>query len=312
MNQTQSRTSALSFPAAPLALTWVVTLYISDLTTILANQFLGGVPPWLFWSKVALLAALAALGFVWRPLHSLRRYFLIFLVIYLAIDLTVRLAATPWWQSRFPADAPFAVAMVGIQLRRLAVALTVLVALWAMRYRRADCFLVKGQLDAIGAPIRWLAITRPYSYRRFGPLAAICISLGLFVFLVGARYSAGGGWPLPAPGALTWVAAAAIFVLAASNAFYENVAFRAAPLATLHQAVGPQQAMLLAAAYFGLGHFYGVPYGVIGVAMAAGLGWILNKTMLETKGFFWPWFIHFCQDALVFWFMALGAVAAGG
>lgn len=307
MNQTQPRTTAISLSVLPLALVWTVTLYISDLTTIVANEFLGDAPPWLFWSKVALLAGLAVLGFVWRPLQSLRPYFLIFLVIYLASDLTVRLAATPWWQSRFPGGAPFAVSMAGIQFRRLSVALAVLVALWAMRYRRADYFLVKGQLDATGAPIRWLGITRPYSYRRFGPLAALCISLGLLLFLV-----VGGGWPRVAPGALTLVSVAAVFVLAAANAFYENVCYRAAPLATLHQAIAPQQAMLIVAVYFGLGHFYGVPYGLLGVAMAGALGWILNKTMLETKGFFWPWFIHFCQDALVFGFMALGAVGAGG
>lgn len=307
MDQTQSRSTALSISTLPLVLAWAVTLFISDLTLIVWNELLGGAPPWLFWSKIALLAGLTTLGFVWHPLHSLRHYFLLFTAIYLAIDLTTRLTAMPWWQSRFPADAPFAVSMASIQVRRLAVALTVLVALWAMRYRRSDVFLVKGQLDAVGAPIRWLGITKPYSYRRFGPLAALCIGVGLFIFLV-----IGGGRAALTSQALTVGAFAAAICLAAVNAFYENVTFQAAPLATLHQAVGPQQAMLLCAVYFGLGHFYGVPYGVVGVVMAAAMGWILNKTMLETKGFFWPWFIHFCQDALVFTFMAMGAAAAGG
>lgn len=307
MNHTQSRSAAFPLSSLSVALAWAITLVISDLTTILWNEVWGGVPPWLFWSKVLLLAALAFLGYLWQPLSALRRYFLIFLVIYLAIDLTSRLAATPWWQDRFPAGAPFAVSMASIQLRRLTVAMIVLVALWAMRYRRSDIFLVKGQLDAVGAPIRWLGITKPYSYRRFGPLAALCIGLGLFVFLV-----IGGGRAALTSQALTVGAFAAAICLAAANAFYENVTFRAAPLATLQPAVGPQQAMLLCAVYFGLGHFYGVPYGVVGVVMAAAMGWILNKTMLETKGFFWPWFIHFCQDALVFTFMAMGAAAAGG
>ena len=101
-----------------------------------------------------------------------------------------------------------------------------------------------------------------------------------------------------------------VVALAALNALSENVTYRAAPLATLEPAIGPGQAMLLTAVLFGVGHFYGVPYGLVGVIMAGALGWILNKTMLETGGFFWPWFIHFCQDALVFSFMALGAVAA--
>ena len=215
---------------------------------------------------------------------------------------------TGWWQSRFGAGGgPFARSMLGEQLRRLCVALVVIAAFRLLRYRRGDFFLVKGQLDATGAPIRWLGIMRPYSYRRFGPLAALGISLGLGAFLV-----IGGGWPDVSPGSVSVLTVVAVVVLAAMNAFSENMTYRAAPLATLEPAVGPDQAMLLGAAFFGIGHFYGVPYGIIGVVMAGALGWILNKTMLETKGFAWPWFIHFCQDALIFSFMALGAVAAGG
>jgi hypothetical protein len=36
-----------------------------------------------------------------------------------------------------------------------------------------------------------------------------------------------------------------------------------------------------------------VPNGVIGVVMATCLGWLLGKAMLETRGFFWAWFITF-------------------
>jgi hypothetical protein len=73
-----------------------------------------------------------------------------------------------------------------------------------------------------------------------------------------------------------------------------------------------RQAILLTAAYFGIGHYYGVPYGIIGVLMAGILGWLLGKSMLETKGFFWAWFIHFLQDVMIFSFMAIGSIAAGG
>jgi hypothetical protein len=59
-------------------------------------------------------------------------------------------------------------------------------------------------------------------------------------------------------------------------------------------------------------HFYGVPYGVIGVVMAGFLGWFLAKAMLETRGFVMPWFIHFCQDVLIFSFIAIGSVTPGG
>jgi len=68
----------------------------------------------------------------------------------------------------------------------------------------------------------------------------------------------------------------------------------------------------LMAAYFGIGHFYGIPYGVIGVLMAGFLGWFLGKSMLETRGLGWAWFIHFWQDVLIFAFLAIGSITPGG
>ena len=68
----------------------------------------------------------------------------------------------------------------------------------------------------------------------------------------------------------------------------------------------------MVAAYFGILHFYGVPYGVVGVLLAGFLGWLLAKSMLETRGLFWAWFIHFWQDVWIFSFMAVGLVVAGG
>lgn len=308
MDLSQSRNKPLALSPSLVVLAWVVTLFISDLPDILLRELTGNVPGWLFWSKVGLLLVLAAVSLAWQALRPLRDYLLILLVILLASFGSVRLTNMKPWQNRFAAaDAPFALSMLGEQLRRLTVSLAVIAAFLLLRYRRDGFFLVKGQLDATGAPIRWLGITRPYSYRRFGPLAALCISLGLGVFLV-----IGGGLPHVSPGSVTLLTVAAVVLLAATNAFNENMTYRAAPLATLEPAIGPSQAMLLTAVLFGVGHFYGVPYGIVGVIMAAALGWILNKTMLETHGFVWPWFIHFCQDALVFSFMALGAIAAGG
>ncbi len=103
-----------------------------------------------------------------------------------------------------------------------------------------------------------------------------------------------------------------VLLFAAMNAFGEEMSYRAPQLGALQGPVGPAQALLMTAAYFGIGHFYGVPYGVIGVAMSFVLGWILGRSMIETKGIFWAWFIHFCMDVVIFTFMAAGAVRPGG
>jgi hypothetical protein len=96
-------------------------------------------------------------------------------------------------------------------------------------------------------------------------------------------------------------------LIAAMNAFNEEFTLRAAPLSTLLPAIGKQQALMITTVYFGLGHFYGIPNNVPGVLMSAFLGWFLGKSLLETKGFFWAWIIHFLPDALIFTFLAMSA-----
>jgi membrane protease YdiL (CAAX protease family) len=293
--------------ATLLALAWSTTLLISTLPNIIWQEFIGAPPAGLFWTKIVLLAALICLTFVWHVARPLRPYFAIFLVLYLAEEALGRLGTTSLWQSWFGGiGVSFTTEMLGIQLRRLAIAVIVIAMLLLMYRRRSDFFLVKGQLDAPARPIRWLGMARPASWSRFGWILTLCISLGLLAFLVLAGR----------PTVNTLVQALpflpVVLILAAMNAFSEEMNYRAALLAPLHGVVGRQQALLLTAAFFGLGHFYGVPYGVIGVIMAGFLAWLLGKSMLETKGFFWAWFIHFWQDVFIFSFMAMGSISAGG
>jgi membrane protease YdiL (CAAX protease family) len=102
-----------------------------------------------------------------------------------------------------------------------------------------------------------------------------------------------------------------VLLLAAMNAFSEEMTYRASLLAGLEPTLGWRQSLWITALFFGLGHYFGVPYGPLGVAMSTFLGWILGKAMLETRGFFWAWFIHFLQDVLIFSFMAAGSIATG-
>ena len=96
------------------------------------------------------------------------------------------------------------------------------------------------------------------------------------------------------------------------NAFNEEMTYRASMLATLETPVGYKNAWWLSALYFGIAHFYGVPYGWLGIALAAFNGWLLGKAMLETRGLFWAWWMHFLQDIVIFTFLAGGAIMPGG
>jgi membrane protease YdiL (CAAX protease family) len=100
-------------------------------------------------------------------------------------------------------------------------------------------------------------------------------------------------------GALPLVPAGILF--AAINAFNEETYYRATLLSTLHEVIGTNHALMINAVFFGMGHYlYGSPPGVLGFLMAGFLGWLLGKSMLETKGMGWAWVMHFVMDVIVF------------
>lgn len=297
-----TRKSHILIPAA-----WTITLLASILPDILWIELAIGDTRWLFWAKIGLLLACAAGAAAWTETRPLRNFVMILLGIYLSEELVSQLTAAAGWQSRFAAAGlPFMTSMLGIQLGRLVVAALMIGLLLALGYRRADFFLVRGRPDASIEPVRWLGFPKPVPWTRFGGQFAVYISLGLLAFLVlGGR-----------PEWSTFVRAApmlpGVLLFAALNAFSEEVTYRSPMIAGLEKAVGSRHALWNAAVFFGIGHYFGVPYGIAGVLMAGFLGWFLGKAMVETRGFGWAWFIHFLQDVLIFSFMAAGSITPGG
>lgn len=292
---------------ATILVAWALTLLVSLLPNIIFKELFGLEAPWLYWVKLGILGAAAFVSIFWRALKPLHNFAFILLVIFVAEELFQRLRSSALWQGWFGGDsAPFIQSMLSTQLIRFAVALTIILALLSLGYRRQDFFLQLGKLDAPIQPVRWLGFSKPDPWTRFGGQFAIYISLGLLLFLVL------GGRPTPALLLQALPMLPAVLFFAVLNAFNEEMTYRASLLATLENGVGAQHALWIAVAFFGIGHYYGVPYGVIGVLMASFLGWLLGKAMLETRGFFWAWFIHFLQDVLIFYFMSVGSITPGG
>ncbi len=289
----------------PVVIAWIVTLSISTLPTIIWHESTGQVPKWLFWGQLALLGIMFGLSFAWKQIKALRQFFFVFFVLFLAEKVFAWLGNTPQYQGWFN-DSAFTISMLGAQLLRLGVALVMVINLWIIKRHRSDFFLVRGDIDAPVEPIKWLGVKAGTVWNRFGLLLSICISLGTLAFLI--------FFGRPSLDTIVQVLPMlpVILLLASMNAFSEEMNYRASQLAVLQGVLSNRQALLLTAAYFGIGHYYGVPYGIIGVLMAAVLGWLLGKSMLETKGFFWAWIIHFLQDVMIFSFMAIGSIYAGG
>jgi len=287
---------------------WALVLALSLLPTVVAQEILGQMV------SADMRAAVSVIGIAigllatlaWRPWRALRPLLWLLLVLVVAQWVVYNLVdRLPIFRTRLD-DPSFGVYMPAELLLNLIVTLVVIAALFVLKRDRRAFYLAKGDLSAPAEPIRWLVVRPGDRWSTTGRNLTVSISLGTMVFLVISGQPSLGlvGRALPL--------LPVILLAAALNAFNEEVTYKASLLSVLVGPVGSTQALRMVAAYFGIAHFYGIPYGAFGVALAWFLGWILAKSMLETRGLGWAWFIHFVQDVLIFSFLALGAIRPGG
>jgi len=274
---------------------WAVALVAVGLPQIGVDLSGGIAPGWLPIADVVLVAGTLALSIMWRPLRPFTRFFVVLLALQPAVH--SGLWPSAWMSLRL--DLPGGQPPLRAEfILELALALGAVGVLLIAGLRRRQLFLGLGQPGALAAPVRGL-IDRPIRWTRLGPISAALIGAGMLAFLV-----IGVGTP-----ALSAVVAVlpAVLIFSAINAFNEEMLFRGAPMATLEGAIGRREAILLGIMLFAIPHYFGVPFGLVGVAMAAVLAWWLLKCLLETRGLLWPWIIHLVQDILIFGVLLAGA-----
>ncbi len=300
-------TTGNSKPKALIIIAWVFLLLASNLPRILLQEIFKYQVSGDLGSGIAAVVVMAgfALTFVWDAVRPLRPFFILFLVL-VGVEWFVftRVDQLSFYQS-WESNPSFNVSMLADQSLRLVVTLVIIAALFVLRKRASAFFMVKGDTSAAVEPVKVLGIKNE-RWNTLGRNFAVILSLGTLTFLVLA------GRPSFDIVVRALPFLPAILLAAALNAFNEEMTYKASFLSVLENVVGKDQALWLMAAYFGIGHYYGVPYGVIGVLMAGFLGWFLGKSMLETRGLWWAWFIHFWQDVLIFTFLAIGSITPGG
>ena len=89
-------------------------------------------------------------------------------------------------------------------------------------------------------------------------------------------------------------------LFAFSNSFVEEIITRLGVVVTFRNVLSDKIVPLVSAVIFGTVHYWGNPGGLTGVVVAGFLGWLLAKSIIETKGIFWAWLIHFLQDVIIF------------
>jgi len=286
-----------------IAAAWLGTLLLSRLPQIILSE-LGVITPtaWSPWWWIIIGAALVALTYVWPVVRPLRGYFLVLTVIYAASILLSVLGRISTWAMWFGPDRPWAVEFFGDRLGVVLLALSLAATLTLLGHKRRDYFFAFGNVSAPAPGMRWPGQDKPLPWTIAGPLIALPLTA-----LIGAA--------ILALNPLTGAALArvipllpAVFLLALMNAFGEEMAYRAAPLSQLWQVVGKNQAIWLAAVWFGLGHYYGgISFGALGAVFFTLVAVLFGKAMLETRGLAVPVFMHLWGDVVLYIFLALGS-----
>jgi len=217
-------------------------------------------------------------------------------VFLLALRASSWIQGTPRWRSVFGGEhVSFGLGYLGLFIPDFGVAAAVLATLWLLKRRPSEFFLAVGRLDARIRPIRWLGIGEGKSWREFGWIFAAAAGLGVMIPTLLSMHFAPGALARAAP------LLPACFAFAAINAFNEEVYFRVSLLSTLDGVIGTRHALLINVVFFGLAHWlYGSPPGLVGFAMTGFLAFLMGKSILETKGLAWAWFIHFVPDVVIF------------
>lgn len=286
-----------------LVTAWAAMLLVSDLWDIVLH-FFTAVPAWIIWVKIgfAVLFLLASLGI--QRLRTLRPFALVVVVFYLLQWFSGWAAGTEGWARLFGGrPMGFVPFYLSAQMQKLISTIVIVGLLFLLLRSRREFFLAKGQLAAPTGPVRWLGIRPGGNWKTFGWIFTACFFGGSALVLLINAFSR------PIPFARLLPLLPFVLLFSAANSFNEELTYRASMLSTTHTALGDSQALWLSSVFFGLAHFVnGTPNGVFGFALTGFLAYMYGKSMLETCGSGWAWFMHMVCDLPIFTLFALSSL----
>ena len=180
------------------------------------------------------------------------------------------------------------------QLALLILAGLVLILTYAQNPQNLSLLLSIGNLSAPAEPVEWFGIQPNTSWVFVGLYLSAVITLGTATFV----YLQFRGLNIPLSKALPYTGWILLFSL--TNSFSEEAIFRLGIVSPMLGTLDVTYIALISASLFGVAHFRGMPHGLVGMVMAGFLGWLLAKSVIETQGIFWAWFIHFIQDVVIY------------
>jgi membrane protease YdiL (CAAX protease family) len=274
----------------------ILALIASIAPDIILQQTIGFAPQWMGFAKLIFLTIICFVTLLTPKLREISNFTLILASISIVNLFTNFIQSTDYWRSSFD-TASFVGNFGGSILLKAIGVIPIIILLFILYHSRNEFYLCIGDLNKKAEKINWLGIApNSISWRKLAIISALLISFGtiLLTIITATQFTTVNGI------GLLFKYLPLILLLALGNSFCEGILFRNAILSTLKTALPKNQLLLLAGVFFGIGHYYGIPSGITGVAMSSLLGWYMCRSMYETNGFVSSWIIHFMQDTVIF------------
>ena len=191
-------------------------------------------------------------------------------------------------------DNDYIAGQFNYQILLLLLAFVTVTVLYFLNGEVTGGFISIGAIYAPVSPVPVFGIHEGETWLSLGLSLSLFITFFTALFMFFQVRSTGLNMSLLSP-FFGWV-----LLFSLTNSLSEELIFRVGIAEALHEVVSPVTLMLVSAVLFGLAHYGGMPNGIVGMFMSGLLGWLLMKSVLETHGIFWAWFIHFLQDVVIF------------
>ena len=205
--------------------------------------------------------------------------------------------SAPRWASTLGLGESSVATEIAYQLASLGLAAAVLAVAYLLAPDNFTELFGPGDLDAAVEPVPWLGLNPgpDERWRQVGRDIGVVVTgvTAVVIFLQVVR-----GGEFRASRLLShahWILGFALV-----NSFVEEMICRQSLVAPLFDLIAPRHLYLLSGAIFGGFHYFGTPGGPAGVVLAGFLGWFLAKSLVEMRGLFFVWTIHFLQDVVIF------------
>lgn len=273
----------------------ILTLVASLLPEIIFREIIGFVPEGLYLARLIILVFAGVLSYSFKQ-EKITNYIIVLSIIVSSEILTRMIYFSNFWQSTFDMNSFIGNFGASILLKVIGTIPVVFILIVLFKSFKA-VYLVKGNLSSKADEIKWLGIKKDsISWGKLSIISSILISFGTILLVI--ITVTGSSVSLNMDNLVKYFPVAVIFALV--NSLCEGIVFRSALLGSFKNTLTKSQSIYISALIFGIGHYYGAPSGILGVAMSGLLGWYMLRSMYETEGFASSWVIHFMQDLVIF------------